>query len=220
MDYEQEKKQIIEKHGEPVFELGNPVNESAKLLRALRNQKIQESRKTGMKQGRPTSVPNLGSVEATEIAKQVRKHLNQVTPRSLPAMEVEDKDIRMFNENEQNLIRDHFREPELSNKDLAKKHQVSYQFVTALMNTPSVKLLEAKVTDRLFPWETRMSILHGLRSNLPQITLRMAEHLNIISSSKTELNITNKPIEDPETIKMLRELGDKAANQKPNQTSQ
>ena len=190
---------IIELHGQPVRDF-DFKNESAKLIDALH----MRNKIAKMQAGRKKNDSLKDIVNDVPAAK-----LREYSAKPLKPIYLEEKDLKQFNELEKQILQAHYEDSTLNNEQLANRFGLSRQQVTALFNSTEAKLLKIKLFERECPDKIRLALLHLIEDNDQKTTLRLAEHYNIIKAEKTELNITNKPIEDPEAMKMLQELGDK-----------
>ena len=208
-EYETNKAKILQEFGKPESDNHVPLNESARRLYKLlteyrvscRIEQAKKAREAGQIQQLP--IKEL----ATPELKRKYKHIN------IGELELNDRDLLPFSEKEQDVIRCHFEDMSLNHKDLAVRSNVSRQFVTALLDSPSYRFLEQKVFDKLMPSEVKIALLQATRGGDSKIIQRLAEHYKILNPEKMELDI-NKPIDDPKALQMLKELGDKLVDER------
>lgn len=209
-EYSQQKADIIAKLGMPERDFDQtPLNESAIQLKklktaymlSLRSAKKQADKDAGQSQSPDTLAEFVKAVPSEK--------LRQAMNKALPPIFLEAHDLKGFTELEGNIVQAHFEDRSLNNEQLANRFGIKRQTVTALFNSREFKLLKLKYFELEAPEATRLAILHLLHDNDQKTAHRLAEHYGIIKAEKTDINITSKPIDDPEALKMLRELGDK-----------
>lgn len=211
--FQQEKEAIIAKLGQPERDFDQtPLNESAIQLKklkiaymlSLRSAKKQADKEAGQSQAPDT---------LTDFVKAVpSERLRQAMNRALPPIFLEPHDLKAFTEVEAGIVQAHFEDRSLNNEQLANRFGIKRQTVTGLLNSREFKLLKLKYFEIEAPEATRLAILHLLHDNDQKTAHRLAEHYGIIKAEKQDINIMSKPIDDPEALKMLRELGDKLSN--------
>lgn len=199
-EYNQAKADIIKLHGEPVRDF-DEKNEAARLIDQLNYKR----RAVAMQAGR-----KLKDIVSDVPSSQLKKY--SAVP--LRPIYLEDKDLKQFNDIEKAILQAHYEDSTLNNEQLATRFGVKRQQVTALFNSMEAKLLKIKLFERECPDKIRLALLHLVEDNDQKTTLRLAEHYGIVKAEKTDINITSKPIEDPEAQKMLRELGDRLSEKK------
>lgn len=196
-EFELEKAKIIEVHGKPERDF-DYKNESAKLIDAL-SYKMKAAK---MQAGR-----KLKDI----IADVPKDKLREYSAKPLRPIYLEEKDLKQFNDIEKAILQAHYEDSTLNNEQLAVRFNTTRQAVTALFNSMEAKLLKIKLFERECPDKIRLALLHLVEDNDQKTTLRLAEHYGIVKAEKQDINITSKPIDDPEAQRMLRELGDKFA---------
>lgn len=203
-EYTEGKKRIVETFGVPEYDNHAAVNESAKRCTKLLTEYRLSCRAKQLKEDKETDIRQ--KAELSELATQDVKRKYSVF--DIPEICINENDLAPFDDVEIDVITNHFENMSLAHKQLAIKSNVSRQVVTALLSSPAYRLLEAKVFDKLMPTETRMALLRAVRGLDSKITQRMAEHYKILNPEKLEVDL-NKPIDDPEALKLLKEIGDK-----------
>jgi hypothetical protein len=196
---------IIALHGQPLRDFDGK-NEAARLIDALH----MKNKIAKMQAGRKKA-DSLKDIVADVSAMTLKQYIN----KKLLPIYLEDKDLKQFNELEKQILQAHYEDSTLNNEQLANRFGVKRQQVTALFNSMEAKLLKIKLFERECPDKIRLALLHLIEDNDQKTTLRLAEHYGIVKAEKQDINITSKPIDDPEAIKMLRELGDKLSDTKP-----
>ncbi len=215
-EYKALSDKIIVEYGKPEYNNYEPVNESAVKIKVL----LSEYRMSTMANARRAHSENAKlEREKDNNLKRVNEGLkdiaedipNKYKAYAIPELFLTESDLIPFNEKEKELLHEHFTNLTLSNKQLAIKCNVSTQHVTALLNSTAVQILNQKVFDKLLPLEALKSILKALRANDSKVSLEVARHYKLIQNETSDINVISKPINDPEAIKMLKELGDKLA---------
>lgn len=196
-EYNLAKADIIKLHGEPVRDF-DEKNESARLIDQLNYKR----RAAAMQAGRKAK---LSDIVSDVPVSQLRKY----SALPLRPIYLEDKDLKQFTDLEKQILQAHYEDSTLNNEQLATRFGCKRQAITALFNSMEAKLLKIKLFERECPDKIRLALLHLVEDNDQKTTLRLAEHYGIVKAEKTDINITSKPIEDPEAMKLLRELGDK-----------
>ena len=214
-EYERLKGEIISKYGQPVFDLHDPQNESATKLKQLqtayRLSKLADARAKAKEAGKhlkPEGLAEIAQEAKTAVQIQQKRTDAKYTPSCIPELHLNEKDLIAFTEKEIEVIRRYFERLDQSPKEIAAFCGVNYQFVTALLASPSFKILYSKVFDHILPFESLLSIRSAMKGGDSKTALRIAEHYGLIKSEKMDISI-NKPVDDPEAIKLLKQLGDK-----------
>lgn len=216
-EYNLQKEKIIQTFGQPNEDTFNP-NESriklgklkAEYLVSCRNQQKKDAKKAGQKQ--ETELQDLPEVKA--YVKENEKKASIL----IGNLEINDNDLLPFNQLERDVIRIKFDNWNLTHKQIANKcsdlsRTVTRQQVTATLDSPAFKILQQRYFDKLLPLEVNLALLAAVRQGDTKIVTRLAEQYNIMKPEKMEIDL-NKPIEDAEALKMLRELGDKLIDDK------
>jgi hypothetical protein len=188
-EYQQKKDEVKKRLGEPTYDVGLPTNESARELDKLRRQKQIESRQKNRIE------------EAADIA--LADKVNSVS-KAIP-IELTDNDLLPFDETEQKILRIHCADTNLDWRAVARLAETTTHKVTSLVRSGRYKVLADKLFNHLAPMMAQASILKAMKGGNTQVTLRVAEHFNILKSE--ELKIV-KPIDDPELLRKLKEIGD------------
>lgn len=191
-EYENKKQEIIDKLGKPVFDLREPVNDSAKALAVLKQEYMREVR--------------LSKVEQQKVVKEYK---------ALPAVPIylTDTDLELFTEEERPVVEDYFSNTNQTAKELSSKHKgFSRQRIVALMRSGPFSILTDRLYAPLLALEVKNALLKALRDGNSKILERMAEQTGALKSQEMNLNI-NKPLEldNPELLAKLKELGDSEA---------
>lgn len=214
-EYELAKAKIVQEYGQPENDYDRaPMNESARRIAELhtvymiacRKAKKLLDREAGQKQ----APQGLEEINAAVPKDSVKEYLAM----PVPPVFIPESDLIAFNKWERAVLIDHFEHLNLTHTELARRHGVSQQKVTGLLNMEAVGMLQTRVFARILPVETYKGLLQALASKNHQVALRLAEHFGIIKGEETTLNLANSVIQDPEAIKMLKELGDKLADSK------
>lgn len=192
--------QIKQTLGEPEWDFDRtPMNESAKKIKELRG--MFQSQQTKERWEGKKSLKNLLDPEELKLAKTL----------PAPPIYLEQHDLKGFTDLEKAIVEAHFENRNLNQQDLAKQFNVARQTITALFHSPKFNVLRIKYYDLELPAELRLAIAKLVKAGNEKTILRLAEHYGIIKAEKTDINIVSKPIEDPEMLKVLKELGDSNA---------
>lgn len=194
-------------HGPAIWDMGEPQNESARQLVQIRRE-YRSTQALERHQKRKEAGYKMAPEGLAEIANTVRQ-VRAVA--DIPALFLNDKDLTYFTPIEKEILKSHFTNMRLSNAQLGKIHNVSYQLVTELLTHTAVLILYGKVFGHLLPLKTWQSLLKAVDSGDKAVTLRLAEHFGLISNPQLDVNTKTKPIDDPEALKLLKDLGDKLA---------
>lgn len=209
--YNLRKQEIINTHGQPTHEMNVPTNESARLLAQLRQQNrmeaIAEKKQAAKDKGQLQRAEGID-----EIAELIDKENPKYKQAHIGPVAVDESDLRAFTDKEREILVYYFDNPEEPIKNVAKRFGWNYQKMTAFIRSQAVINLE----DRTYSKHARSlnwrAIIKAQRSGDSRVIQRLGEHFKQISSEKLELNVVNKPIEDNNLAKMLKEIGDKAAS--------
>lgn len=202
-EYHELKAKIVTEYGEAEWDMGQPVNESARRLNELA---------TTYRVGAITEAAKKRK-ELRELADSAEQVKSEKSYKSLGAC-LDKQDLAPFTTKECGVLESFFENPNQTDKELGHKHGVTYQFVVALKKSLAFKMLYNKVLDRLLPIEAGFALRKAINSGDSQIIRRVAEHYGLLKAEQTDLTIKPKEINDPEVMKMLRELGDNWAENK------
>lgn len=200
-DFDKLKAEIIQKFGKPESDNGTPLNESARRIselciqyRVARNQESRaKAKETKLKL-------------AAELAKEKSEDARYEQVQAEPVF-LSDKDMLPFTEQEALIVRDKFENFNIKDNQLAHRHHTTVQKVTALWTTEAFKYLQLKLQDKILPMIAFNSLMRFAKTDA-KVALRIAEHYKMLKSETLDINNTIKPIEDPEALKRLKELGD------------
>lgn len=194
-EYLKLKEAIIQRLGKPEYDNFEPVNESAKEIDKLKKAHKSEL----MKEQKAQKKLALSQEEEKEVVKKYRH--TQATP-----IDLSEADLEPFTDLERQVIIDYFRDTNLTPTELARSH-FSRQKVVALLRSGPFQVLAARVYEHLGPLKTRWAVLKALDAGEKTIVQRAAEQWGIFKNQEMNLNI-NKPIDNPELIQKLKEMGD------------
>lgn len=203
-EYETLKAKLIETYGKPVYDMREPQNEAAVKLNELKTQFRLDTLARSRNERRELKLKDV-------IADVPADKLREVVSVPILGIAINDSHLINFSPKERDILISHYNNLNLTHTQLAREHGVSRQYVTGLIDSPANAVLRTKVMDKVLPLETSKALLRLLKADDRQVALRVAEHYKIIANNQTDLNIVNKPIDDPEAIKLLKELGDKLA---------
>ncbi len=200
--YAQESAKIIETHGQP-----NKSEESKRLHKNLRQAKSRKLRE----------LKSQRTIE--DIKAQIQSStIDQVS------LKWNVEDLAAYDPIEQLILMKHFSNMALSNSDIAKslhEEQVSSQQVTALLERSDVNDL----VNRLFAADIGKALQIALMKGLASVDNRQWVDIALkhgFSPTGTKVGTCDhqlsKPIEDPEAMRLLQELGDRLATKE--QTSE
>lgn len=204
MTKEEKDKQILDVIallGEPEFDFDQtPLNESAKRIKAIRaafkseKMKAQHAEKAAFEK---TFEPKL--LESTKLF--------QAKP-----IYIDDIDLKGFTELERAIIEAHFENRDLNQQQLSRVFNLPRQTITKLFHSPAFKILKVKYYEYVMPGKLMLATEKLVDLGHEKTILQLNEHYGIVKPKQTDINIVSKPIEDPEALKMLRELGDKLSD--------
>ncbi len=189
--------------GEPDFDYDQtPLNESAKKIKEIRGAFKSERMKAQW-----------------EEKKKVEEHFSKEDLKqaaSLPAkpIYIADHDLKGFSELERAIIEAYYEDRNLNQQELSKRFGLPRQTITKLFHSTQFNALRIKYYEYTMPSKLMLATEKLVDAGHEKTILRLNEHYGIIKAEKTDINITSKPIEDPEAIKILRELGDKLSGEK------
>lgn len=195
-DYIKAQNEIKARLGEPVYDMGDPVNDSAKELRKLQKAYMSELRKSQVEERKQL----LNQVEQKEVTTKYK-----VSP-AIP-VDLSEADLEPFTDLERQVLIDYFHNTNLTPTELARSH-FSRQKVVALQRSGLFNALCARVFEHLMPLEVRNASLKAVRDGDKKLIERFAEQYGVLKNQELNLNV-NKPLDDtPEIIKKLKDLGD------------
>ena len=211
-EYETLKAKIIQEYGKPEYEMHKPINESASKIQAIQTQyRLDNISKARYERKEKEYLQGSNSLKS--LASGLTEDQRRVAVSSpVPELFINESYLIPFTDKEKEILKLHYYNLNLTNNELGRKCNVSRQFVTALLDSPAVAILNTKIFDKLLPLEACKSILRLVQHDDKTVTLRVAEHYKLLQSQSTEMNIVSKPIDDPNTLKMLKEMGDELAD--------
>ncbi len=189
--------------GEPDFDFDQtPLNEAAKKIKEIKGQFKSERMK-----------------EQWEAKKAVEQHFSKEDLKavaSLPAkpIYIEDHDLKGFTELERAIIEAHYEDRNLNQQDLSRRFNIPRQTITKLFHSVQFNALRIKYYEFTMPSKLMLATEKLVDAGHEKTILRLNEHYGIIKAEKQDINIVSQPIQDPEAIKMLQELGDKLSGEK------
>jgi hypothetical protein len=211
-EYEQQKKEILDKFGPPESDMGDPMNESARRLKALHNQlKVSQLAKQRAEARANKSKADAPNETLKEISESMPRDTKQKYLRlyPIPPVYIAENDLIAFTDIERDVLIAHFEDLSLTHKELSNKFGIKYQTVTALLSSPAYKVLYTKVFDKILPIESLIAIRQAIKQGDSKIILEVARHYQLLQNETLDINNKVKPIEDSATAKMLKEMGDK-----------
>src|SRR5947207_12298063 len=128
-EYNLAKAEIISRLGAPVWDMREPINESARKLLAL-----QHEYSNIVRQSRVDAVKGSLNEERLKKAETIR----------LRGIELSDSDLAPFQGKEKDILIAWFENKNQTNKQLAGRFGVTYQFVASLLRDRRVLQLDAK----------------------------------------------------------------------------
>lgn len=204
-EYQQAKADIIAQHGQPVRDF-DEKNESARLIDKL-NYEMKAKKLLAARQAKRESLNDfVDNLPKSEVRKAVLSRGE--------AIDLEEHDLGSFSDLEKDVIRAYFDDDTLTHSQLARKFDVTRGTITKLFHSQAFEALEIKYFNFIATRKTRRAVLHLLQAEHEKTVHRMGEHFGIIKAERQDVNIISKPIEDPDALKMLKELGDKLAKPK------
>lgn len=213
-EFEQLSKEIKEKHGKPEWEEWQPMNESARQLMTLRTEYrmrlVASRRKERLDAGEKMRPEGLKEIAEGVLKDKAKAML--VERVGIPELFLNENDVRGFSMTEKEILHSYFNDLTLKPKQLAVKHQVSYQQVVALLDSTAFKILYTKVFDRILPFESLIALRQAMRKGDSKVSLEIARHYKLIQDETVNVNGLSKPIDDPKALTMLKDLGDKLAD--------
>lgn len=211
--------EIINTHGKPTWDMSQPVNESARLLVQLRTEYRMEAL-ANKKQAAKAKGQDQKADGIDEIAQLADKENPKYKQAHIGAIGLDESDLKLFTPKEQEILIFYFDNPEESIKNIAKRFGWNYQKMTSFLRSQAVVQLEDRTFTKAIRSRNWKALARAQAAGDSRVIQRLGEHFKQISSEKLELNVVNKPIEDPEVVRVLRELGDKASSTpEPHQTN-
>jgi hypothetical protein len=196
---------IEQQFGKAEWDNYAPGNESARKIQELR--KAFHVERAG---SRPNARKPLKAISDGLDKHQVKQLLSQ----PIPELFLSKQDLSYFTDLESKILVDKFSNYNQSDKELALKHNTSYQFVTALLASPAYKLLYTKKYYEILPIESLIALRMAMKAGDVKAALELARHFKLIQNEQSDVNINSKTIDDPLAVKMLKELGDSLATKK------
>lgn len=199
---EKQKKraEIIRLHGEPNSTYDEP-NESRRLINALdheyRMSRLAEAR------AKKSELNKL----ADDIPEEKKRELRS-TP-ALPVFLVED-DLKPFDPEERKILLCYFEDMNQDDKSIADKIGVSHQRVTKVKRLPAVGQLRNRAYDYILKAENAMMIRKLQLQGDTKIVVELGKKYGNLEKDNLEITNRIKPIEDPELIRMLKEIADRS----------
>lgn len=176
IEYEQAKKDIISKLGEPVSELQNPVNESAKQLQALRVQymlAVKQSKKQASQQSTESSLTPTDSISEP-------KPFTKPKYQKLPPIVVLNEDLKGFTSIEAEIVKAHFLDRSLSTQQLGHQFNLPYQKIAGIFRRPEFKLLRLKYFESELGVTTQDAVLQLIKHGNPNAVSMAVDYLGIM----------------------------------------
>lgn len=209
--YELLKAEIINKYGVPVRDTFSPElnNESANKLNALKGEYLNSCRAASLDAKRILRAKNESLKEiAADIKPRGVDDPDYIRRKPDPCY-VMSSDLLAFDEKEKDIIVTYFENQSLTPHQLSNQFGMSRQKVMALLNSPAFKVIYSKVYDRLLPIESLMAIRAKMKDGDSKVILEVARNYGLIKNEGLDITNRVKPIEDPEAIKLLKELGNR-----------
>ena len=172
------------------------MNESAKKIKELRSAFKSEKMKEQHEARR-------------EMEKSFGREIQDAKSYPAKPVYVDDHDLKGFTDIEKAVIEAYYENRDQNHQQLAKSFGIARQTVTALFNSAQFKALAVKYYEFVMPSKLRLATEKLVDAGHEKTILRLNEHYGIIKAEKMDLNVTNKPIEDPEALQLLKELGEK-----------
>lgn len=204
MTKEEKDKQIadvIALLGKPEFDFDQtPLNEAAKKIKDIRSQFKSEHMKA--------------QHEAKKAFEKSFEPKTLEAAKLFPAkpIYIDDNDLKGFTELERAVIEAHFENRDLNQQQLSRAFDLPRQTITKLFHSAAFKILKVKYYEYVMPSKLMLATEKLVDAGHEKTILRLNEHYGIIKAEKTDINITSKPIEDVEAMRLLRELGDKLSS--------
>ena len=197
-------KQIVKEHGQPQWDMNQPVNESAKLLLELRN-RYRDSQKE--------------LIKTRELVKRIDEIPEQVQLPLLPLPEelIKDSWLTPFNAEQKIVITEWITDITAKPKTLADKTGQDIKLVRNTLNSEAFKLLRANLSlahKNLLPIEASLKLRSLLHSKNEKIAFAAAqlvlEDAHLYKTQATEVNVhkATDVVLDKKTEDRLKQLGD------------
>lgn len=182
-----------------------PLNESAKRIAELRKQYKSEKMKVQHE-------------ERKALEQQLGADLKTVERIPAKPIYIDDIDLKGFTPVEAAIIEGYYENRDLNQQQLAKQFNVHRQTITKLFKSAKFNILRVKYHEYVMPNKLMLGYEKLVDNGHEKAIMLGLVHYGILKPERTDINITSKPIEDPEALKLLQELGDKWAEQKPEET--
>lgn len=210
-EYTQERNKLIELYGKPTKDYdGSPTNECARQLNKLKGQYLasirheNKQKRLEIQQNKPANLTELVSDIPPDKQKEYRK-------QPLPEIIIDDKDLKGFSPLEQEILKAHFLNLDLTHSQLANIYNKSRQFISGLLRSKETKLLEVKYFNEVLRLETMKSLIRAVKAGDNRIIEGASEFLKIMQGNEKEAG--SRPIEDKVAEQKLKELADQLADQ-------
>ena len=182
---DKQKEEIIAKYGEPLWDMRDPLNESARQLKALKEARTAETK----------------GFNKTSFQAQAVKVLSE-------SVDLTEEDLRKFDKLEREIVKAYFQDQTLSNRALADRFDVPFQKIVALLRDDRVTDLEIAHFKILGRKKAMKMALRKMDEGDAKMVLEIIKELDLLPASKS---IDNTPqyqtIEDPKLEKLLRKTG-------------
>jgi len=204
-EYNETELAIIQKFGEPSWDIGQqPLNESA--TRISKSRTLLAALNLSKK-----SRNNLGNSKSLNI---VNGEIVRMSAH-IPDPDLKTEDLIAFTDDEVRIIRLYFNNVNQPFKEMADSLGIPYQRVTALLHSDAVKRLYNKVFKSLLALEALVTLRDQLHKGDSKTALEILRDAGVLKSSELNVNVKDsQPIQDPETTKLLKQLGDSLINRK------
>lgn len=199
-EYQDKKAEIIQKYGEPEYDMHQPQNESARLLSQLKFEKANAAR--GAKP----------PVRRDARAKSEAELSLELYIQSLPDPDINDTDLINFTDVEKRIIKETFSNLLRPHKEVATACSTTYQKVTAFIKTTPYLVLRNKAFNNVLELETLLTLRSLLQKGDTKIALELGRKYGFINKEAVDVNINKStPIEDVDAINLLKKIGDASA---------
>lgn len=183
---DKEKEDIISRLGEPVWDMREPVNESAKALKALADRRRDETK----------------GYNKASLQTQAQQVLSE-------PLELTEYDLRKFDKLEREILTAYFKDQTLSNNKLAEMFNVPFQKIVALLRddrTTDLEITHFKIVGRK---KAMRAALRKLDEGDAKVALEIIKELDLLPSSKQDVAAVPQyqTIADPRLEKGLRKFG-------------
>lgn len=199
-EYNTQKEQIAKEYGLPEYDMGDPINESARKHKEL----LSLYRLSNLKEKRDKETKELKT-----LAQTAKDNKKEYIEHSVAPTFLTNKDLESFNSREKDIIIAYFEDFSLTSKELSNRFGLPHQTISALFRTMQFKILYTKVFDQLLPLESLVALRQAMKNGDSKVSLRIAEHYGILKNEQKDVNVLSKPIDDPKAHEMLNQLADK-----------